>query len=161
MHVSWGYHSPDADNLWRDAFGRTLALQRLEVEGTRDICPWLALPEAIDFQAALGHDAVRARMRELAAHVRECLTGWCGLVPLTPEHPELHCGMTAFFLPVGTDPAWLRRQLWERYRIEISVTASADRPPLRVSTRFFNTEIEAERLREALGELTSEGSRWT
>jgi isopenicillin-N epimerase len=155
MQVSWGYHSFGANEKLdeRDMFGRTPALRWLEVEGTRDICSWLALPDAIDFQAALGHDAVQARMRELAGHVRECLSGWRGLVPATPQNPHLHGGMTAFDLPMGTDPAWLRRQLWERYRIEIAAMEGNDGPMLRVSTHFFNTEIEAERLRDALGEL--------
>jgi isopenicillin-N epimerase len=161
--VSWGYCDADDDGGpdQRDAFGRTSELRRLEIEGTRDICPWLTLPEAIDFQAALGHAAIRTRMRELSAHVRERLHGWHGLVALTPENPELHCGITAFDLPRGTNSAWLRQQLWERYRLEVAVMPAGERTLLRVSTHFFNTEIEANHLQEAVAQLLSEGSRWT
>ena len=65
LHVSWGYHAdkypigdvtqsagPDA----RDNYGSTPRIRFLEFEGTRDICPWLAVPAAIDFQTELGWD---------------------------------------------------------------------------------------------------------
>lgn len=54
----------------------------------RDICPWLALPEAVDFQAGLGHERVQVRMREWAAFAHLRLTGRRGLEPATPEHLE-------------------------------------------------------------------------
>lgn len=163
LQVSWGYGGADdaAGPDQCDNFGRTAELRRLEIEGTRDICPWLALPEAIDFQAALGHAAIRTRMRELSAYVRECLHGLPGLAASTPRNPELHCGMIAFELPSRADSAWLRRQLWERYRIDVAVIAAGEQTLLRVSMHFFNTEIEVNRLREAIAELTSEGSNWT
>lgn len=155
LQVSWGYRPPPGSGPpdERDRFGSTPRLRRLECEGTRDICPWLALPEAVDFQAGLGHERVRARMRELAAFARLRLTGWRGLEPATPEHPELSGVMTAFRLPEGTDAAELRRGLWERFRIEVAVAEQPDRPLIRVSTHFYNTEAEVERLAEALKEL--------
>ena len=70
-----------------DQFGSTPRLRRFECEGTRDICPWLALPDAIDFQATLGHDRIRARARELAGYVRRRFTSWRGLAPATPAQP--------------------------------------------------------------------------
>jgi isopenicillin-N epimerase len=156
MQVSWGYRGLAGDSPAGecDVFGRTQQLRRLEVEGTRDICPWLVLPDAIDFQAALGHDLIRARMRELAGGVRRRLNGWRGLVSTTPEHTELHGGMVAFTLPEATDAAVLRRRLWDRHRIEVSVNQATNPALLRVSTHFFNTDLEAERLTEALGELS-------
>jgi len=157
LQVSWGYRTQDDDlsAIECDGFGRTPLLRRLEVAGTHDICPWLALPEAIDFQGSFGHAAVRARMRELAAYLRDQVTECCGLVSATPEHPDLSGGMVAFEVPTWVDAAGLRRQLWERYRIEVSVIDGTEVPLLRVSTHFFNTRAEAERLAEALGtELT-------
>ena len=38
----------------RDEFGSTPRLRQLEFEGTRDVCPWLTVPTAIDFQEQLG-----------------------------------------------------------------------------------------------------------
>ena len=54
-----------------DEFGWTPRTRFLEHEGTRDICPWLVVPDAIDFQAAFGWDAVRRRMHELSAYCRD------------------------------------------------------------------------------------------
>nr|Q03046.1 RecName: Full=Isopenicillin N epimerase [Amycolatopsis lactamdurans]AAA14022.1 isopenicillin N epimerase [Amycolatopsis lactamdurans]CAA78377.1 CefD [Amycolatopsis lactamdurans]prf//1908385A isopenicillin N epimerase [Amycolatopsis lactamdurans] len=153
--VSWGYR-PDGENPSdeRNRFGSTDRLRNLECEGTRDLCPWLAVPSAIDFQAGLGHGRVRERMRELAAFTRERLSGWRGLEPVTPAHPGLSGAMTAFRLPPGTDTAGLRHGLWDRFRIDVPVLDRPDGPLLRVSTHFYNTETEVERLAEALKELS-------
>ncbi len=72
LHVSWGYHpdkypigeliqsaGPDS----RDNYGSTPRIRFLEFEGTRDICPWLAVPAAIDFQTELGWNAIREANR--------------------------------------------------------------------------------------------------
>ena len=90
LHVSWGYY-PDKYPLGeltsatgpddRDAYGSTPRMRFLEFEGTRDVCPWLAVPEAIDFQAALGWEHVRGRIAELSAYTRKVI----GLTPATPE----------------------------------------------------------------------------
>lgn len=155
MHVSWGYQLPPGSGPSdaRDRFGSTPRLRLLECEGTRDICPWLTVPAAIDFQAMLGHDRIRTRMRELADYIRKRLMGWRGLALATPEHSELRGALTAFRLPEGTDAAGLRCRLWERFRVEASVIERPDRLLIRASTHFFNTEAEVERLAEALGEL--------
>lgn len=149
MQVSWGYHDlttrgPDEP----DEFGSTARLRRLEFEGTRDCCAWLAVPRAIDFQASLGFERIRGRMRELAAYVRRRLD-W--LRPATPENPALSGAMTAFRVP-AVDPARLRAGLWAR-RIELPVIERPDRLLVRASTHFFNTHEEVDRLAEALREL--------
>jgi isopenicillin-N epimerase len=150
LQVSWGWHSDDRGADERDDFGSTPRLRRLEFEGTRDICPWLSVPEAIDFQAGLGWERIRRRMRELAGYVRRRLA-W--LPPATPEHPELFGAMTAFGLPAGVDAVELRNGLWERYRIEAPVVERPDRRLVRASTHFYNTHAEVDRLAEALREL--------
>jgi isopenicillin-N epimerase len=153
--VSWGYHpisnSRQLDEP--DRFGSTPRLRRFECEGTRDVCPWLALPEAIDFQATLQHDRIRTRMRELTDYVRRRLSSWRGLVLATPAQPSMSGAMTAFCLPKGVNAAVLRRELWEQFRVEVSVIEREDKMLIRVSTHFYNTEDEIERLAEALGKL--------
>jgi isopenicillin-N epimerase len=153
LQVSWGWR-PDQLRLdERDEFGSTPRLRALEFEGIRDPCPWLAVPSAIDFQEELGRQRIRGRIAELAAHVRRRLTGLAGLSPATPTHPALHGAMTAFRLPAGSDAARLRRGLWEQYRIEAPVVERPDGLLLRVSTHFYNTEEEVDRLAEALAAL--------
>src|SRR5262249_9207014 len=50
LQVSWGYRpdrTRDPDD--QDEYGSTPRLRYLEFEGTRDVCPWLAVPAAIAF----------------------------------------------------------------------------------------------------------------
>jgi isopenicillin-N epimerase len=153
LQVSWGWHPDRARAAQRDDFGSTPRLRFIEFEGTRDLCPWLTVPAAIDFQACLGWDAVRARIAELAAHTRARLGAVPGLRVATPVHPALHGAMTAFRLPTGTDTAALRRRLWEPHRIEAPIIERPEGPLIRVSTHFYNTTEEVDRLAAALPAL--------
>ncbi|MFE2595496.1 aminotransferase class V-fold PLP-dependent enzyme [Streptomyces sp. NPDC059396] len=158
--VSWAYEPPPGSGPpdGRDRFGSTPRLRRLECEGTRDLSPWLAIPESIDFQAELGHDRIRTRRRELADYARQRLIGWQGLEPATPEPAALSGGMVAFRLPGKSGAGTLRQRLWERFRIEAAVSERPDGPLLRVSVNFYTTESEIDRLAEALKELLYEES---
>jgi isopenicillin-N epimerase len=160
LHVSWGYHAdkypigelaqsagPDA----RDVYGSTPRTRFLEFEGTRDFCPWLAVPAAIDFQSEYGFDAIRARVAELAAYTRATIGG-LGLPLATPAAPGLSGAMTAFELPRGTSAPTLRKELWAR-RVEIPVIERPDRLLLRVSHHFYTTEAEIDRLAAVLREI--------
>jgi isopenicillin-N epimerase len=152
LQVSWGWR-PDRTKLDEpDEFGSTPRLRYLEFEGTREICPWLAVPAAIDFQASLGFDRIQTRIRELVRHVRSRLTGLCSLTPATPERHDLSGPLTAFQLPPGHDPVELRRLLWER-RIEMPVIERPDRLLVRTSTHFYNTEEEIDTLAAALSTI--------
>lgn len=156
LHVSWGWPIPDRSRQdERDEFGSTPRIRQLEFEGTRDVCPWLAVPEAIDFQEQLGLGAIRTRIEELVRHTRRVIA----LPPETPEHPALHGSLTAFRLPPGIDLPALRRGLWEKHRIEAPVIEKPDRAMVRVSTHFYTTEREVDRLAEALTALVGAPGR--
>jgi isopenicillin-N epimerase len=61
--------------------------------------------------------------------------------------------MTAFRLPAGVDaPRW-RDQLWQRYRIEVPIVDRPDCLLIRVSTHFYNTTEEIDRLADAVESL--------
>ena len=158
LHVSWGYHAdkypigevtqsagPDA----RDTYGSTPRIRFLEFEGTRDFCPWLAVPAAIDFQTELGFDNVRTRIAELAEYARKIIGG-LGL-PLATS-PTLGGAMTAFELPTGTSAPQLRKELWA-HRVEIPVIERPNRLLIRVSHHFYTTESEIDRLAVVLREI--------
>jgi isopenicillin-N epimerase len=147
MQVSWGWRMDRTRRDERDEFGSTARTRHFEFEGTRDPSPWIAIPDAIAFQVEIGFDRIRARIEELVACVRKRLSG---LRLATPEHPALHGAMTAFELPAGTDPASLRRSLWEPHRVEAPIIERPDRTLIRVSTHFYNTEEEVDRLGVAL-----------
>jgi isopenicillin-N epimerase len=156
LQVSWGWHYDPARADEADDFGSTPRLRSFEFEGTRDPCAWLAVPTAIDFQEELGWPAIRERIAELAAYVRERLSTHPRLRLATPHLPRLHASMTAFELPATTKAQLLRQELWQRYHIEVPIVERPDRLLLRVSTHFYNTEEEIDRLEEALAKLLSE-----
>jgi isopenicillin-N epimerase len=153
LQVSWGYHYDRARADEQDEFGSTPRVRALEFEGTRDLCAWLVVPDAIDFQADRGWDAVRSRVRELAAYTRRRLDGLAGLRLTTPTAPDLHGAMTTFWWPPGLDAERLRQQLWER-RIEALVNEWPEGLTLRVSTHFYTTEAEIDRLAAAIPDLS-------
>jgi isopenicillin-N epimerase len=151
LQVSWGYHYDRTKSDERDEYGSTPRLRALEFEGTRDVCPWLAVPAAIDFQSELGWDNVRARIAELAAYVRDQLCGVCGLELATPPQPGLHGALTAFRIPDTVRLPWfeIRQRFWDR-GIEIPIVERPNSLLLRVSTHFYNTRDEIAQLRAAV-----------
>jgi isopenicillin-N epimerase len=155
LQVSWGWRtrlaSVGLDEP--DECGSTPRLRHLEFEGTRDLCPWLAVPAAIDFQAGLGWECIRGRIAELTAHVRRRLQGDLGLPPATPAGPGLCGAMTAFGLPAGVRGEELRRRLWAEHHTEAPIIDRPDRLLVRVSTHFYNTEAEVDHLTAALRAL--------
>ncbi|MDM5179166.1 aminotransferase class V-fold PLP-dependent enzyme [Massilia sp. DJPM01] len=152
LHVSGGFHLPEGPQALheRDRFGSTPALRRLECAGTRDICPWLAVPAAIDFFESHGSAEVFQRMRESSDATRARLRGLRGLACMTPVRAGLYGGMTSFVLPPGCDAGALQRQLWEQYRVEVGMAQWGTVPLIRVSTHCFNTEAELDLLARAL-----------
>ena len=153
LQVSWGWKRDLGRLDERDEFGSTPRIRFLEFEGTRDVCPWLAVPAAIDFQAGLGWEAIRGRIASLVRHVRQRLGDELGLAAATPSHLALHGALTAFRLPPGLDPQDLRQRLWHDHRIELPAIERPDGLLIRVSTHFYNTEEEVDRLTAALRTL--------
>jgi isopenicillin-N epimerase len=155
MQVSWGWRHDRAHLDEPDEFGTTPRIRHLEFEGTRDYCPWMSVPVALEFQENLGWQRIRERNLALAAYARERLERF----PLaSPAHPELHGFLTAFQLPENTNAQALRDGLWKRFRIEAPVVERPERLLLRVSTHFYNTEEEIDRLADAMAALVPAGS---
>ena len=167
LQVSWGWHNQSRERERpehtgtvmtsvdeRDEFGSTPRLRAFEFEGTRDPCPWLTVPTAIDFQESLGWDKIRARITELAQYTRR-RSKLSTFRLATPAEPALCGAMTAFWLPEGTDAVRLRRFLWEKHHIEAPVIERPEGLLIRVSTHFYNTEEEIDRLADALEVLVA------
>jgi len=150
LQVSWGWRPDRMKMDERDEFGSTPRLRFYEFEGTRDLCPWLAVPAAIDFQDRLGFEAIRQRNEELVRFTRERLGEIPGLSFSTPLDARLHGFMNAFRLPKNVDaPTW-RKRLWEEFRIEAPIVDRPEGLLLRVSTHFYNTEEEIDCLEKAV-----------
>jgi isopenicillin-N epimerase len=153
LQVSWGWRPDRARLDERDECGSTPRLRAYEFEGTRDVCPWLAVPAAIEFQEYLGPVQIRARNAELAARVRQRLGELPGLRAATPARQELRGFMTAYRLPAQVNAAEWRRALWHDHRIEVPLVERPEGLLLRVSTHFYNSPEEIDRLANAVAGL--------
>jgi isopenicillin-N epimerase len=151
MQVSWGWHYERSNVDARDEYGSTPRLRALEFDGTRDFCPWLTVPTAIDFQAKLGVERIRTRIAELASYTRQRLIGLKCLELATPANPALHGSLTAFRIPARIKREWheIRQGFWQR-GIEIPIVIRPEYLLLRVSTHFYNTHEEIDRLATAV-----------
>jgi isopenicillin-N epimerase len=141
--VSWGY-----------ADGNTFS-ERIETQGTRDPAAWLAVPDAIAFQAERDWDAVRDRCRALTGEARAELCALLGTEPLAPD--EMLGQMASVRLP---RPApGLSDRLFARHRVEIPVGGPGD-DLLRISVAAYTSRDEVDRLLAALPrELDAENAQ--
>jgi isopenicillin-N epimerase len=131
--VSWGYSD-----------GNTFA-QRIEKQGTCDPAAWLAVPDAIRFQAEHDWDVVGDRCRRLARAARRDLCDVLGTEPLAPE--SMVAQMATVRLPRPAPDLSMR--LFTQHRIEIPV-AGTKRDLLRLSVASYTTRDEIDRLLAAL-----------
>lgn len=158
MTVSWGYPGLQAatDPDACDPYGSTPRLRRLECEGTRDLCPWLAVPDAIAFHRSFGSGAAPARMRALAEYVRARFAALDGFAPATPADPALSGALIAFALPPALRGIDLARLLRERFRIEAAVVDRLGEPLLRLSPHVYNSVADIDAVAEAMTLLLAE-----
>lgn len=131
--VSWGYEPGNSFS------------ERIERQGTRDCAAWLAVPDAIRYQAERDGDAVRARCHSLVCNARRALCELLGTEPLAPE--EMLGRMATVELP-RPDPT-LSERLFRRHRVEVPTMRPGD-SRLRVSVAAYTTEADVERLLAAL-----------
>ena len=127
--VSWGYEE-----------GHSFS-ERIELQGTRDCAAWLAVPDAIRYQAERDWDDARARCHRLVCEARRALCELLGTEPLAPE--EMLAQMATVELP-RPDPE-LSDRLFRNHRVEAPTMRPGD-SRLRVSVAAYTTEAEIERL---------------
>lgn len=141
--TSWGWEfdpTDDADSGW----GGSRWSQRVEFQGTQDRTAQLVLPEAIAFRRQLTEKATWARTRALSEYLRDRMAtiGWQSS---TPSNPTLSGSMVAFEVPL-VDPVAAREWCWQSARIAVPFTRAAGKCFLRVSTAWFNTQEELDRI---------------
>ena len=131
--VSWGYAEGNAFS------------QRIEKQGTRDPAAWLAVPDAISFQAERDWNTVRDRCRRLALDARRELCELLDTGPLAPE--SMVAQLATVRLPRFAPD--LSARLFTRHRVEIPV-GGANQDLLRLSVAGYTTRDEIDRLLAAL-----------
>jgi isopenicillin-N epimerase len=142
--VSWGWQARDP--------GPSRFVDEQERQGTRDPAAYLAVPAAIEFQAANDWARVRAECHQLARLARQEIGALTGLTNPIPDSPLWFAQMATVPLP-DCDVAELKRRLWEEHQIEIPVSRWRDQPQLRISVQGYNTRADVERLVGALERL--------
>jgi len=139
------YARPDAQRLidplvvsWDWADGAAFhELHRWQ--GTRDPSAFLAVPDAISFQATHDWASVRARCHALLEDAN------FGLEPLTDDFVQ----MRGFRLE-HDDPPSLKRRLYEDHRIEVPIFETRQGWVLRVSVQAYNDAADLVALSSAL-----------
>lgn len=137
LTISWG---------WRA--GHTF-VTRNQLQGTRDISAFLAVPDAIAFQAAHHWESVRDRchtmLRDLRIRVHERL----GTPPLYGDDGEWYRQMAVITLPNG-DHTGLQDRLLFDHGVEVPLTSHGSWQFVRVSVQGYTSDDELSRFERAL-----------
>jgi isopenicillin-N epimerase len=153
--VSWGYLGDVAGHTDFDSYtGATVLERRLQWQGTRDLSAFLTVPSAISFQERHGWRDVRRLCHELAG---QALARTVELTGLEPVCSDADFGQMVVLPVPRMDPMALKSTLFDRYRIEVPVTAHGDRLFVRISIQGYNTQVDVDALMDALTALISPG----
>jgi isopenicillin-N epimerase len=151
--ISHGWTDDNKEPGVRGPFGNSPFVDQIEMQGTRDPAPWLAVPASIAFRREHNWWAVSADCSRLAQETAERLRALTGLAPFsTPQF----CAPQMVAMPVPPcDPTALQLALNERYNIEIPVFEWKGHHVVRLSCQGYNTRQQMTLLIDALTELLS------
>lgn len=150
LTISWGYSVEYADSTPDPQYicAESTLVRRIEYQGTRDLAAFLAVPAAIEFQAAHDWDTVRERCHALCMETSARVTALTGLPAISPQ--DSYAQMVAMPVPRTLTATALKTRLYDDYRIEIPVTEVDGQMFVRVSFQGYNTPTDANALLEAL-----------
>jgi isopenicillin-N epimerase len=123
-------------------------------QGTRDMAAFLAVPDAIRFQAEHDWDRVRADCHALASDARRRILALSGLPPFQPEGTAWYSQMVIIPLP-RVDVSGLYPWLLSEHHIEVPIFSWAGQPLARLSIQAYNTPAQVDRFVEALREYAA------
>jgi len=132
--------------------------------GTRNVANVVGLRVTLDFHAVIGRERIQARGRQLSTYLRSRLRKIPGIVPLTPEDPQLSGAILTYSLERGDSGQVVSRMLQEHQIVlkhaqpTYAYTTEANLPrenynAIRFSTHLFNDEAEIDRTVDRLGGL--------
>jgi selenocysteine lyase/cysteine desulfurase len=115
--------------------------------------PWptvAAFEDILDFHMAIGRSRIEQRTRALGTYLRTNAVKIPKVKMYTPMDPAMSCGSTTVGIE-GVPGARLREYLRQKYDTYTPASSAS----VRVSTSFFNTHEEVDRVLKALTELSS------
>lgn len=129
-------------------------------QATRDITPWLCVPDAMDYMATLGWDHVMQHNHQMAVWVQQLLCDRWQVEPSTPLDGSMLGSMATVQLPAkdrlrakfASNEA-LNLALYERHQIEVPVIDWAGMWWVRPCCQVYNTPEQYERLADAVKSL--------
>ncbi|MYA76162.1 MAG: aminotransferase class V-fold PLP-dependent enzyme [Gemmatimonadetes bacterium] len=140
----------DGNGPWDD---REQQLWRIGPHGTYERPIRAAIKPALDFLNSIGMDAIYARDRMLSDYLKERLMEMPGIsLGTSTEHALSSPGITSFGVE-GWDTSLLRGILRGKAGIVVSRDQRRSHDMIRVSTRFYNTPAEVDRLLEVMKEI--------
>ncbi|GAB5416045.1 MAG: aminotransferase class V-fold PLP-dependent enzyme [Crocinitomicaceae bacterium] len=142
--ISWGYDA--------EVPGKSKFLDYHQLQGTRDYSAFLTVPESIRFMEKHDWWEVSRKNKELLRKNYVTLCDLFGATPLCPITDEFLGQIASVPLPIS-DPAPLKKVLFEKYKIEIPVFKLRDQVYLRLSTQAYVSQEDIDALIEALKEV--------
>jgi selenocysteine lyase/cysteine desulfurase len=136
--------------------GRIGVSQSFEGFGQRDEPAMMAFGEALQFQAEIGRAQIERRSRELTQTLMDGLQKVDGVKIWTSPDPLRRAAVLSF-QPGNLDPRKLAAVLYQKERIGCATRAGQDRPGLRFSPHFYNTQADVERTVAAVKKYMATG----
>ncbi len=143
--ISWGYQS--------DHPGPSQLVDYVEMQGTRDVSAFLAVPDAINYLESHHWDAVRAWCHANLEQTVQEIARMAGKAPISPLSSVWFSQMASAPLPDSVDPVQLHQRLYDEYHIEIPVMNWNGHKLTRISFQAYNTPEDARALVAALKHL--------
>jgi isopenicillin-N epimerase len=138
--ISWDY-LPENDFVTQNRW-----------QGTRELCAFLCVPQAIAYQQANDWNMIRAKCHELAQDTRQHISALTQLEPLSPDTDTWYQQMIALPLPKLKDEEAFKKALFARH-IEVPITLHNGMDYIRVSYQAYNDQADADALLNALEDL--------
>ena len=133
---------------WKDT-GKTVD-EKVCVLGQRNETTPFALPEAIDFQLAIGKKVIEERVRKLNTYLKDQIRS---KIPQTtfvsPISAEMSAGILSINFP-GKTPQETYQKLYDLHGVACAATGG-----LRLSPHIYNTLADMDKLVAALGSLAA------
>lgn len=142
--ISWGY---DAEFPGKSKF-----LDYHQLQGTRDYSAFLTIPASIAFMEQHDWWEVSNQAKGLLRKNYPVLCDLFDATPLCPISDEFLGQIASVPLPFD-DPMPLKKELFEKYKIEIPVFKLRDQVYLRLSTQAYVSQEDVDALIEALKEI--------
>lgn len=142
--ISWGYEA--------ETPGKSKFLDYHQLQGTRDYSAFLTIPASIEFMEKHDWWSVSTQAKEMLRENYSVLCDLFNVQPLCPISEEFLGQIASVPLPIS-DPAPLKKELFEKYKIEIPVFKLRDQVYLRLSTQAYVSQEDIDYLIEALEEI--------